>query len=217
MTLEKTGAACVVILLLVSLIGVAVGLHGEEEIEFILENGTDTGLHPEANKDWMFHGWQGLDEEYDEDTGVTFFTITEDKSTTVVLVEEDEPETYELTLIIDGPGTVRYDYDKTPIDIQEIEDEDRWVFTVEEGTEFTLMIDEDDQGDFEEWDLPEDLEIEMDADSLRLTFEVYDDHEFTANFEEGIGLRLIIVIMIIILIFGVVLIVFALLLVKKKM
>ncbi len=393
MDLDKRTVVCVVILLLISLNGAAVGLpeeeeeidrtaplseeieleiwfegsgdlnwefapepidedHDEDKIEFTLENETDTGLHPEADDGWMFQEWQGLDEEYDEDTGETFFTITEDKNITVVFVEEDEYptlqiasvwgegtvevddeeidapferdyekgtevelsatpdadhdfvdwreivdtdvyetfdddreitlvmdreisltaffaehvieldvvgegevkvesrindeewieppvspiidesvipgesgdeirltaepsegfefrgwdgyeedekvitftsegdieitavfqeddiETYEVTLIIDGPGTVEYGSDKTVIDIQEIEDEDEWVFTVEEGTEFLLKIEEDSQEYFKDWT------GDYEGEEQEITFTVDEHMEITAQFEE---------------------------------
>jgi len=99
----------------------------------------------------------------------------------------EEVETYELTLIIDGPGrTVNYELDPEAVEIVAIEDEDKWIFTLEEGTEVNLWVDEDDEDDFENWDLPDELidEFDLNEESTEIEFTMNDDYEITANFEE---------------------------------
>ncbi len=143
-------------------------------------DGTDLTLEADPAEGWEFDEWQGTDE-----TGESIIiTMDEDKEITAIFQEDVVVETYELTLTIEGPGTVYYDLDPEAIDIYEDEVEDIWVLTLEEGTEVTLYIDEDDEENFENWDLPDTLTDELDEYDLEIVFEMDEDKEITANFEE---------------------------------
>ena len=153
--------------------------------------GDEVTISATADEGWEFIEWQGTDETGEEIT-ITMEEITitmdENKVITAVFQEDVVVETYELTLTIEGPGTVYYDLDE--IDIVEDGESDTflfngsWGFILEEGTEVTLYIDEDDEENFENWDLPDALTDELDEDDLEIIFEMGDDKEITAQFKE---------------------------------
>ncbi len=152
----------------------------EDELIDYTYHGTQIRLTADPAENWEFDEWQGTDE-----TGESIIiTMDEDKEITAVFQEDVVVKTYELTLAIEGPGTVNYDLDREAIDIYEDEYEDIWVLTLEEGTEVTLYIDEDDEENFKNWDLPDSLTDELDEKDLEIVFEMDDDKEITANFEE---------------------------------
>ncbi len=106
---------------------------------------------------------------------ITFSVGTVD---TVDATDETGSTEYDLRLKIEGGGVVSYGPDA--IDIQEIEDEDEWIFTYEEGTEVTLLAEPHENWEFVEW------KEDIDGDQMNITFVIEGDMEVTAVFENDV-------------------------------
>ncbi len=177
---------------------------GDESSEIVLEvNGDEI-----VSWDIEYGDTLEVDETYEfEDEREYEVTITgdyvEDQFVTVD-VEEEDVETYELTLTIEGEAG-RVEWDTLPIEEQdddETEEENTWILTYEEGTEVELeAIQTDEDYEFLEWT----GDVENEDEVITITMD--EDKEITANFEDGIGLGFCIGILLVIVVILVIIIV----------
>ncbi|GEM_PF-1188486 len=128
------------------------------------EQGTEVGLTAEAAERWYFVEWTG-DVVGEEGEAITMI-MDEDKDITAHF---EELEYYELTVKIEGEGTVDVD-----------PDQDEY----EEGTEVGLTAEAAEEWYFVEW--TGDVPVEGEA----ITMIMDEDKEITAHFEEYVTLRI---------------------------
>jgi len=140
----------------------------EEEVQDgwreIFEEGTDVTLKAISAEGWRFEEWTGTEETSEEIT----ITMDQNKSITAHFEEVVVVDTYELTVKIEGEGTVNIDPDRDEY---------------EEGTEVALTAEPNEGWKFVEWT----GDYEGTEKEIIITME--DDKEITAHFDHSPSIR----------------------------
>jgi len=125
-----------------------------------------------------------IDETHDHETWdagdfVVRLEVEDVERTIDVTVLEELVEEYQLTINIDGEGSVTVEWN----DHTEVV-EDSSTFDIAEDTEITLTAEADDGWEFVNWDIPEGHEDYVDEEDETITFPLHTDFSTTATFEE---------------------------------
>jgi len=156
-------------------------IEGEGEVQlnpnrYLYWEGTEVTLEPIPKEGWAFEEWTGDVESTSHEIEIM---MNENKEVTAVFYEPEE--LYELSIRIEGEGTV---------DVNGEEVEDDWTDEFYEGEELTLNAIADEKWVFEEWtgdieDYADEIEIVMDEDK-EITAVFYEPEEW---YELSIGVE----------------------------
>jgi len=125
--------------------------------------GTTVNLEAISTEGFVFENWT-VNDEFHSEENMTSINMDEDKEITAVF-EEEPLEEYDLTINIDGEGTT---------------DPEEGTHTYEEGTEVTVEATPAEGWEFVEWT------GDYESEEAEITFEIVEDMEITAHFEEEV-------------------------------
>lgn len=152
-----------------------INIEGEGVVELdpaepVYEEGTEVTLTAVPDEGYKFVEWTG-----DVDGTDTTMEITMDADKDLTAHFQEEAETYDLTINIQGEGNVTVEYNGEEMELDGYE-----VMEIEEGTEVTLTAVPHEDWLFSEWDGT----AEEDEEDRVISFTMEEDMEITANFEE---------------------------------
>jgi len=125
------------------------------------EDGTEVNVEAIADEHWYFDEWTG---DYEDEEREINITMDEDMEITAIF--DTDETTYDLTVNIEGDGTVEVDDEEW---------EDGQTDTFIEDTELTLTADPADDWEFDEWEGTDET-----GESITITMD--EDKEITARF-----------------------------------